>query len=306
MASIVVNRLAGLILVLVAVSIVTFLLPTFVPGDVALVVAGPGASQQAIERIRQELNLDKPVHVRYSLWLSAVGQGDLGRSVITNQPIGQMVGFRLVATLKLAVVSMAMAVLSGVALGVIAALRRNTAVDYLSTVASVMGISAPIFWVGLMLIYAFSVRLKWLPITEQGGPAFIVLPALTLAVYSAAMITRVTRASLLEVLGKGFVRTAASKGASRLRVVIAHGLRNALIPIVTVVGMQFGYLMGGAVLTETVFAYPGIGRLFADSVFRRDFPVMQVLMLVFALLFALVNFLVDMSYTLLDPRIRHS
>lgn len=299
-------RVLGLAVILVLVSVISFSITYVVPGDVALVIAGPGASQASIEKIRSDLLLDEPFLVRYGTWLGSVMRGDLGASAITRQPVAEIVGFRLVNTMKLALAGIVLAIVLGIALGLVAALYRNSLVDYGAMLVSVLGISAPVFWVGLMLIYVFSVRLRWLPITDQGGVAHLILPAITIGMYSVAVIARVTRFNLLEVLGRDYIRTAKAKGASTARVSLKHALKNALIPVVTVAGLQFGYLMGGAVLTETVFAYPGIGRLFADVVFTRDFPVMQILMLLLAAIFAVTNFLVDISYALLDPRIRHA
>jgi peptide/nickel transport system permease protein/oligopeptide transport system permease protein len=187
----------------------------------------------------------------------------------------------------------------------VAALKRNSVLDYGTMAISIFGVSMPIFWIGLMLIFIFSIQLRLFPVTGQGGIRHLVLPAITIGLNSIAIIARITRSSLLETLGKDYIRTAKAKGCRLSRVIFKHALKNAMMPIVTTIGLQFGYLMGGAVLTETVFAWPGIGRLFADSVFRRDFPVLQILMLLLAFSFALVNFLVDISYSFFDPRVKY-
>lgn len=305
MLSFAVGRGLGLLVVLFVVSLVTFSLTYFVPGDVALVIAGPGSSAKSISAIRAKLHLDRPFHVRYAQWLGSLFSGNLGESAITKEPVGQMVGFRFLNTLELTGAGLGLAVILGMPMGVLAAIKRNSLLDYGTMVLSVFGISMPIFWIGLMLIYFFAVRLRLLPVTGQGGLRHLVLPAVTIGVNSVAVIARMTRSSMLEVLGSDYIRTAKAKGCSERQVIWLHALRNAMIPIITTIGMQLGYLMGGAVLTETVFAWSGIGRLFADSVFRRDFPVLQILVLLLAAVFAVVNFLVDLSYSLFDPRVRY-
>lgn len=290
---------------MVVISIVSFSLIYFIPGDVALVIAGPGSSSKAVEDIRAELNLDKPFYSRYYLWLKSVLSGDLGRSAITREPISQMIGFRLLNTLKLAGAGVAFAVFWGILLGLVASIKRNSILDYGTMAVSIFGISMPIFWIGLMLIFFFSIQLRWFPVTGQGSLRHLILPSITIGLNSIAIIARITRSSMLEVLGKDYIRTAKAKGCRSSVVIFKHALKNAMIPIITAIGLQFGYLMGGAVLTETVFAWPGIGRLFADSVFRRDFPVLQILMLTLAASFAIVNFLVDISYSFFDPRVEH-
>jgi ABC-type dipeptide/oligopeptide/nickel transport system permease component len=305
MSTFLLKRFLGLIFVLFAISIASFSLVYFVPGDVALVIAGPGASKKAIEDIRAELHLDKPFHVRYYLWLKSVFSGDLGRSAITKEPIAQMISFRIMNTIKLAGAGVAFAVFWGILMGLVAAIKRNSFLDYGTMALSIFGVSMPIFWIGLMLIYFFSLELGLFPVTGQGGIRHLVLPAITIGLNSIAIIARITRSSMLEVLSKDYIRTAKAKGCRRSVVVFKHALKNAMIPIITTIGLQFGYLLGGAVLTETVFAWPGIGRLFADSVFRRDFPVLQILMLMLAASFAVVNVLVDISYSLFDPRVKY-
>jgi len=300
-----IRRFFGLVFVLILISVVSFSLVYFVPGDVALVIAGPGSSKKAVEDIRAELHLDKPFYVRYSLWLRSILSGDLGRSAITREPISQLIGFRYLNTLKLAGAGVTFAIFWGIFLGLVASIKRNSILDYGTMALSIFGISMPIFWIGLMLIFIFAVQLRWLPVTGQGGIRHLILPAITIGLNSIALIARITRASMLEVLGKDYIRTARAKGCTFPMVIFKHALKNAMIPIITAIGLQFGYLMGGAVLTETVFAWPGVGRLFADSVFQRDFPVLQILMLLLAASFAIVNVLVDISYSFLDPRIKY-
>lgn len=292
-------------LVLIVISIISFSLVYFVPGDVALVIAGPGSSKKAVENIRTELHLDQPFQVRYFIWLRSVLSGDLGRSAITRESISRMVGFRYMNTLKLAGAGITFAIVCGILMGLVASLKRNSVLDYGTMALSIFGISMPVFWIGLMLIFIFAVQLRWLPVTGQGGLRHLILPAVTIGLNSIAIIARMTRSSMLEVFGRDFIRTARAKGCRFSTVVFKHALKNAMIPIITAIGLQFGYLMGGAVLTETVFAWPGIGRLFADAVFHRDFPVLQILMLLLAASFAVVNVLVDICYSLVDPRIRY-
>ena len=293
------RRLVNAAFVLAALSVLVFSILQLVPGDPALTVAGMGASESDIAVIRQQLGLDQPVWVQFFTWISGIVQGDWGVSIVSREPVLPILLSRLAMTLLLAVAGMFIASVIGVALGVNAALRANT-------VIALLGVSAPIFWIGMLLQLLFSIQLGLLPATGSGTFWHLILPAIAIGGNSIGIIMRMTRSSLLEVLRQDFVRTARAKGLRRHVVTYKHALRNAFIPVVTVIGVQFAYLMGGAVLIETVFVWPGIGKLLADSVFRRDFPVVQGAILMIGFLFVLVNMVVDLAYSLIDPRIRLS
>ncbi len=299
------RRILILIPTLFGVSIAVFLLLHLVPGDPARLVAGLDATPADIALIRSELGLDRPLPVQYLTWLGNLFRGDMGRSTRTHNPVTYEIGLRLPATWELTAVSITVAVLIGLITGISAATRRNTIVDYGSMVAALLGICTPSFWLGLMLMLIFAVKLRWLPTSGRGDWHNLVLPGVTLGASAAAIIARVTRSSLLEVLNQDYIRTAVAKGLSDRLVIWRHALKNSLIPVVTVVGLEFGYLLAGAVVTETVFAYPGIGRLLVDAISYRDFPVVQGILLILASQFVLVNLLVDVFYAFLDPRIRY-
>jgi len=298
------RRLIHAALVLLALSGLVFSLLLLIPGDPALTVAGMGASAADIEGIRRQLMLDQPVSVRFLHWLYSLLHGDWGVSIVSHEPVLPLLLDRFRMTFLLAMAGIALATSVGVILGVNAALRANSATDATLTVAALVGVSAPIFWVGILLQLVFAVQLGWLPATGSGSIAHLVLPAVAIGANSTGIIMRMTRSSMLEVLSQDYVRTARAKGMSRNVVVYKHALRNALVPILTVVGMQFAYLVGGAVLTESVFLWPGVGKLLADAVFRRDFPVVQGAILLIGFFFVLVNILVDVAYSVADPRIR--
>lgn len=298
------RRLIHAALVLLALSGLVFSLLLLIPGDPALTVAGMGASAADIEGIRRQLMLDQPVSVRFLHWLYSLLHGDWGVSIVSHEPVLPLLLDRFRMTFLLATAGIALATSVGVILGVNAALRANSATDATLTVAALVGVSAPIFWVGILLQLVFAVQLGWLPATGSGSIAHLVLPAVAIGANSTGIIMRMTRSSMLEVLSQDYVRTARAKGMSRNVVVYKHALRNALVPILTVVGMQFAYLVGGAVLTESVFLWPGVGKLLADAVFRRDFPVVQGAILLIGFFFVLVNILVDVAYSVADPRIR--
>lgn len=304
LAAYVAKRLAGIFLTILGVITILFILLHSIPGDPARVIAGLMASEEDVERIRRQLGLDKPLHVQYVTYLYRLLTLDLGVSARTQAPVIDEVMARLPNTVLLAVVSMAISVAVGVPLGILAAIKRNTAVDVVITGAGLVGVSMPVYWTGLMLISVFAVNLKLLPAGGYGTWKHLILPSLTLSLYLIAFIMRMTKSSVLEVLNQDYVKMAVSKGLKRRQVLFKHVLRNALIPVVTITGLQFGNLLGGAVLTETIFAWPGMGRLIVDSIFARDYPVVQGAIFVFALLFALVNLIVDLIYTVIDPRIR--
>jgi ABC-type dipeptide/oligopeptide/nickel transport system permease component len=301
----VLRRLVLAVPTLVGVTLVVFALIRLVPGDPARLVLGLQASEEEVQRLRVQLGLDQPLPVQYARFLARLLQGDLGRSVVTGEPVLREIGARLPATVQLAVTSTVVATLAGVAAGVVSATRQYSWWDYAVMTVALFGISLPVFWLGLMLMLLFSVHLRWLPAGGYGTPAHLVLPTVTLAAFSVAIIARMTRSSLLEVLHQDYVRTAWAKGLSSRAVVLRHALKNALIPVVTVIGLQFGGLLGGAILTETVFAWPGMGRLLVGAIVARDYPVVQGTVLVFAALFTLVNLAVDVLYAYVDPRIHY-
>jgi peptide/nickel transport system permease protein len=293
------------LITLFGVSVLIFLMLRVLPGDPARVLAGLDASAEQVDRIRAQLGLDEPLLVQYWSFISGVLQGDLGISARTSRPVALEIMARMPATLTLAVVATVIGSVVGVTAGVVAAVRRNSVLDHVISSVAMMGVSMPVYWLGLLLILLFAVTLGWLPAAGSEGPLSIVLPAATLGAFSTALVSRMTRASMLEVLGQDYVRTAQAKGAPPTTVIVKHGLRNAFIPILTVISLQFGALLGGAVLTETVFGWPGIGRLLVDSIAARDFAVVQGLVLVYALLFVLLNVFVDVLYVVVDPRIRY-
>ncbi|MDR7426363.1 MAG: ABC transporter permease [Armatimonadota bacterium] len=297
------RALLGFITVL-GVSVGVFLMIHLVPGDPVLVMLSEFASPADQQALRQQLGLDRPLYIQYWRYLSGALRGDLGRSVRSNRPVVSEIAWRLPNTLRLAVVAMLLAAASGGLVGVASAVRRNTLWDHATMLAVLAGLSMPSFWLGLMLMIIFAVRLEWLPVAGYEGWQYVILPGLTLAAGPAAVLARLTRSSMLEVLNQDFVRTARAKGLREQTVVVKHALKNSLIPVVTVLGLQFGHLLGGAVITESVFAWPGVGRLVVEAILARDFPVVQGTVLVIALGFVLVNLIVDVLYAYLDPRIR--
>ncbi len=301
----VVQRLVASCLTLLGVSCVIFLMVRLLPGDPARVIAGLLASEEDVVMIRLQLGLDQPLPVQYGRFLIHAVRGDLGLSARTSEPVMREITSRLPATLQLALISTLLAAGCGVLAGVVAATRLYSGLDYLVSLVTLCGVSMPVYWLGLLLIIVFAVQLNWLPAAGADEPGSAILPSLTLASFSVALVARMTRSSMLEVLGQDFVRTARAKGLREYAVVYHHALRNALIPIITAVGLQFGALLGGAVLTETVFGWPGMGQLLVESIFARDYPVVQGIVLVFSALFILTNFLVDLSYVLIDPRIHY-
>jgi peptide/nickel transport system permease protein len=309
------RRLLLLVPVLLGVSVVVFMVLHLSPGDPAEIMLGSQATREDLARLRAELGLDEPLHVQYARWLGHVVRGDLGRSLWMKRPVLDEVLVRLRATLVLTASALALSTLAGIALGVASAWRPHSLLDRLSAVASLFGASMPVFWLGIVLMVIFALHLGWLPASGMYAPygggdlrdlaLHLVLPAVTLAAASVTIIARLTRSAMLEVLGQDYIRTARAKGLIEGAVILRHGLANALIPIVTVVGVQAGYLLGGAVLTETVFAWPGVGSLMVQGILARDFPLVQGCVLVVALSFVLVNLAVDCLYAWLDPRIRY-
>ncbi len=298
-------RLLWLGPVLLGVSLVVFGIMKMVPGDVAQVMAGLDGTAEDVENIRHSLGLDQPLHIQYGRFLWRSIQLDFGRSAVSRRPVVEEIAVRIRPTAELALAALALASVLGLATGIISATRQYTIWDNLATLVALVGVSMPIFWLGLMLMLLFSVELGWLPSSGAGTPAQLVLPALALGSASTAVIARQTRSSMLDVLRQDYVQTARAKGLTERLVVTRHALQNALIPTVTVVGLQVGYLLGGAVLTETVFARPGLGRLLVDSIARRDIAVVQTAIMLLSLTFVLVNLVVDLLYVKLDPRRRY-
>ena len=315
MSRFLVRRLLLLVPVLMGVSVIVFLVLHLAPGDPAEIMLGSQATQADRMRLRADLGLDDPLYVQYGRWMGHVVQGDLGRSLWMRRPVLGEVLTRLKATLLLTVTALVISSIGGVALGILSATRPNSLLDRTSAVASLFGASMPVFWLDIVLMVLFSLVLGWLPASGMYAPygggdlvdlvKHLVLPAITLAAASITIVARLTRAAMLEVLGQDFIRTARAKGLVERSVVVRHALKNAMVPIVTVIGVQAGYLLGGAVLTETVFAWPGVGTLMVQGILARDIPLVQGCVLVVALTFVLVNLTVDLLYVFLDPRIRY-
>jgi peptide/nickel transport system permease protein len=299
------GRLLAAVPTLWGVATAVFVMARLLPGDPARAIAGVQATQEQVDNLRRQLGLDQPLPVQYADYLGRLLRLDLGTSAHFGSPVAAEIAGRLPYTVELALAAAAIAAVAGVLAGVAAAVRRNTPIDLVISAASVLGISMPAYWLGLMLIVVFAVQLRVLPAAGADGPASIVLPALTLALLSVGLVARMTRSSLLEVLAQDYVRTARAKGARPRRVVLVHALRNALVPILTALGLQLGALMGGAVLTESVFGWPGVGRLLLDSIFFRDYPMVQGLVLLFAVTYIAINLVVDLLYVCVDPRVRY-
>jgi peptide/nickel transport system permease protein len=298
------RRLLLTIPVLLGVATLVFALIHFIPGDPAQAMLGEGASQEDVAQLRSRLGLDRPLIVQYGVFLNGVVHGDLGVSLRNDQPVARQIVQRMPATAELALASMAVAVVFALPLGIMAAVWRGTAIDIGAMTLSLVGISIPNFWLGPLLAIVFAVQLGWLPVGGSGTPAHLILPSVTLGAALAAILARMTRASLLEELREPYVLAARAKGVSRSRAVLHHAFRNSLIPIVTILGLQFGVVLTGAVITETIFAWPGIGRLLIQSIGFRDYPTVQGCVLLIAVTYVGVNLITDLTYGLLDPRIR--
>jgi peptide/nickel transport system permease protein len=320
------HRLLLLVPVLLGITVLVFFLMHLIPGDPAVVLLGQDANPADIERLHRVLGLDEPLLVQLGRYLANVAEGDLGTSIFQSRPVTEIVFEALPATVELAVVALVIAALIGLPLGILAAVRQNSVFDYGAMLLAQLGVSMPVFWLGILAIVLFSVRLDLLPTFGRGEPLLsaiwtaltgggvsdlrdslehLAMPAATLGFGAAALISRMVRAAVLEVLGQDYIRTARAKGLRERVVIIRHALRSALIPVVTIVGLQFGYLLGGAVITETVFAWPGAGRLMITAIGQRDFPLVQGAVLIFALLFSLVNLAVDLLYAWLNPQISY-
>jgi peptide/nickel transport system permease protein len=306
------RRLGGMVIVLALVVTVVFIIVRVTPGDPAAVMLGADATPQDIAQLREKMGLDAPLFVQYIQFVLGLLKGDLGQSIFLNQPVTQALAARAEPTFFLTLFSILIATAIALPVGIISAVKRGTVFDQIVVVLTMVAASVPSFWLGLMLIQMFAVGLGWFPASGYGGPDtdflerlhHLVLPAITLGIVNSAMITRFTRAAMLDVLGDDYVRTARAKGASERRVILKHALKNALIPIITVIGLSIAMLVAGAVVTETVFGLPGVGNLVVSAVLRRDYPVIQGALLVVAAIYVLINFIVDMLYILVDPRVR--
>lgn len=326
MIAFITRRLIALIPILLGVSTVVFMILHLTPGDPAQMMLGDFASREAVEQLREEMGLNKPLYVQYGRFIVDIAKGDLGRSITHRQPVVRLIGQKLQATAELAGMAMLIALLIGVTLGIISAVRANGALDYFVTIFSLVGVSAPVFYLGLLFIILFVLEWSLFPASGR-GPALLAslgslltgkpenfllalrhlfLPALTLGISFAALLARMTRATMLEVLQQDFIRTARAKGLGASAITMKHALKNAGIPLLTIIGLQFSALLGGSVLTETVFAWPGLGRLAVDAIFARDFPLVQGTVLTVAVIFVLMNLLVDALYGLIDPRVTYS
>jgi peptide/nickel transport system permease protein len=298
------RRLLLTIPVLLGVATLVFALIHFIPGDPAQAMLGEGATPEDIAQLRTRLGLDRPLLVQYGVFLNGAVHGDLGVSLRNDQPVAKQILERMPATAELAFAAMAVALLIALPLGIVAAVWRGTWIDHTAMTLSLVGISIPNFWLGPMMAIVFAVQLGWLPVGGSGTLAHLVLPSVTLGAALAAILARMTRASLLEELREPYVLAARAKGVSRSRAVLHHAFRNSLIPIVTILGLQFGVVLTGAVITETIFAWPGIGRLLIQSISFRDYPTVQGCVLLIAITYVGVNLLTDLTYGFLDPRIR--
>ncbi|MER9368447.1 ABC transporter permease [Mesorhizobium sp. M0518] len=313
MAAYILRRMVSTVAVMAIVGIFVFLLLRLAPGDPADIIAGPRATPEMIAGIREQLGLNQPLPVQFVHWALGILGGDLGTSIFTGRPVRELISQRLEPTISLSILTIILSVTIGVSFGVLAAWRSGGLVDRILTAFATLGFSVPVFVVGFFLIYLFAIRTRWLPvqgyqpIDDGFGPWFVhlILPTVTLSVPYIAFIARIARASMLEVLSEDYMRTAAAKGASSYSMLFHHALKNAGVPILTVIGLSFAGLIGGVVITETVFNIPGVGRLVVDAINNRDYPIIQGVLILISGLYVLINLAVDLSYTLIDPRIRY-
>ncbi|SKA10343.1 ABC transporter permease [Selenihalanaerobacter shriftii] len=334
MLTYILRRLLFLVPIIIGVSIVVFMMVHLIPGDPAQIMLGERASHEDLKRLRDELGLNDPLYQQYFRFLKRIARGDLGTSIMTRNPVGEELLHRYPATIELSLFSMIIAVLIGVPAGIISATKQYSVFDYVSMSGALLGVSLPIFWLGLMLIWIFALKLGWFPASARLSVGIeletitnfyvidsiitgnwtalkdvlwhLMLPGLALGTIPMAIIARMTRSSMLEVLGNDYIRTAYAKGLSERVVVYKHALKNALIPIITVVGLQAGVLLGGAVMTETIFSWPGVGKYSFDAIMARDFPVVQGCILVLSITFVVINLIVDIIYSFVDPRIEYN
>lgn len=322
------NRIISLIFILLGVSVIVFAMVHLSPGDPIRILLGDDAEPAEVERLTKLYGFDQPAHIQYVRWLGRAVQGDFGQSLRQRQPVTTLIMEKMGATVELAIASLFIAVIIGVPLGVISAVRRNTWVDYGSMTFALVGVSAPNFWIGLVLLTYIALNVSWVPVFGRAETSFIdgltglfsgqgikglwdslrylLLPSITLATSILALVARLTRSSMLEVLGQDYVRTARAKGQTNRAVTYRHALRNALLPVITIIGVQFGSLLGGSIVVETVFAWPGVGMLIINSIRTRELMIVQAAVLMLAVIFAVVNLLVDFSYSFLNPRIRYA
>jgi len=305
MRTYVLRRLAQSALTLLGVSVLVFVILRVLPGDPARMLLPDGAPESAVAELNRQLGLREPFVVQYGLFLGSVARGDFGQSFQYRAPALRVVLERLPATVHLTLAAMLITIAAGVPLGIFTAVRRGTRYDVAGTIVAVLGQSLPNFWLGIMLILLFGVALRWLPTSGFAGWTSLVLPAVTLAAFPTALVARLTRSSMLEILNRDYIRTGRAKGLAERSVVFRHALRNAAIPVLTVIGLQIGALLGGAVITESIFAWPGMGKLIVDAIFFRDFPVVQTVLILSATVFVVINLAVDLLYTVIDPRIRY-
>jgi len=333
MINYIIKRLLALIPILIGVAVIVFLIVHLIPGDPAQTMLGERATDEALQRLREQMGLNDPLPVQFWRYVKDLLRGDLGRSIMSNNPVSAELAQRFPATLELSFFAIMFAVLVGIPAGIFASINQTSWFDNLSMLIALMGVSMPIFWLGLMFIWLFAVELGWFPPSSRIGVGLdftpitnlyvidsilqlnfsalkdilhhLVLPAVALGTIPMAIIARMTRSSMLEVLRKDFIRTAYAKGLKRKVVIFKHALKNAMVPIITVVGLQFGVLLGGAVMTETIFSWPGLGKYLVDAIYARDFPIVQGGILFFAGVFVIVNLIVDLSYALVDPRIQY-
>ncbi len=305
MGKFIVKRLCALIPVLVIVSILVFLMVHVMPGDPARVMAGDGATEEDVEAIRVAYGFDKPLYEQYLRYIGKALQGDFGTSFRTGRPVAQEIAIRFPNTMLLAVAAIIISVVGGISIGLISATKRNSIFDNVSMVVALVGLSIPPFYLGLMLMLIFCVTLKWLPITAEISLISMILPSLTLSARSLATIARMTRSSMLEVMSQDYILTARAQGFSDRKIIFGHALKNSMNSIITVAGIQFGSLLGGSVITEKVYGWPGLGELVITAIKARDFPVVQTTILVIAVSFVVVNLLIDVLYVLINPRIKY-
>ncbi|WGF40465.1 ABC transporter permease [Lysinibacillus capsici] len=296
------KRLAQIIPVTLGVTLVVFLIMQMIPGDPAIILAGEGASQETVAELRENLGLNKPLAVQYTDYIKNLLQGDMGNSLKNNQPVFEEITSRLPITIELAFYSILITIVLGLIAGIISAIRPYSLMDVGLMVVALLGISLPSFWLGILLMYVFSVQLHWLPVAGWDSAKHIILPAVTLGAGGAAIVARMTRSSMLEVVNQDYIRTAIAKGLKGYIIILKHALRNALIPVITVVGLQFGSLLGGTVLVESVFAVNGLGRMIVDAIRTRDIPVVQGGVLVASLIFVFINLFVDILYRFFNKR----
>ncbi len=298
------SRLFSALIVILGVSTLVFLLIHMVPGDPVEIMLGESARPADREALRTALGLNLPLHIQYMNFMEGLVHWDLGTSLHSKRAVSEVLAERIPATIELTLAALGIALLIALPMGVIAAVKRDTAVDYGAMGVSLLGVSIPNFWMGPVLILVFSLGLGWFPVSGRDAPGSLILPAITLGTAMAAILSRMIRSTLLEVLNEDFIRTARAKGLGSFNVVIKHGLRNALLPVITLLGLQLGALLGGAVITETVFSWPGVGQLTIDAIQRRDYPVVQASVLLISLTYVVVNILTDIAYAWADPRVR--